>query len=64
MRMKFFKFIHGQVDGISIRHCLRHVVFPDESDNRNSSNYEGVEESKYNVQFPLKQIRSKLIQEI
>ncbi|KRY32022.1 hypothetical protein T01_1253 [Trichinella spiralis] len=40
----------------------RHVMFSDENDNRNPSNYEGVEESKYNVQFPLKQIGSKLIQ--
>ncbi|KRX61189.1 hypothetical protein T09_15386 [Trichinella sp. T9] len=27
----------------------RHVMFSDESDNRNPSNYEGVEESKYNA---------------
>ncbi|KRX47955.1 hypothetical protein T05_5931 [Trichinella murrelli] len=40
----------------------RHVVFSGESDNRNPSNYEGVEESKYNLQFLLKQIVSKLIQ--
>ncbi|KRY17465.1 hypothetical protein T12_15002 [Trichinella patagoniensis] len=53
----------GQVDGISIRHCLRHVVFSDKNGNRNPSNYECVEESKYNVQFPLKQIGSKLIQD-
>ncbi|KRY55997.1 hypothetical protein T03_7448 [Trichinella britovi] len=39
-----------------------HVVFSGKSDNRNPSNYEGVEESKYNLQFLLKQIGSKLIQ--
>ncbi|KRY25557.1 hypothetical protein T01_6024 [Trichinella spiralis] len=37
-------------------------MFSEESDNRNPSNYEGVEGSKYNVHFPLKQIGSKLIQ--
>ncbi|KRX33363.1 hypothetical protein T05_14396, partial [Trichinella murrelli] len=31
----------------------RHVMFSDESDNHNPSNYEGVEESKYNVKCPL-----------
>ncbi|KRX50392.1 hypothetical protein T09_5982 [Trichinella sp. T9] len=41
---------------------FRHVVFSGKSDNRNPSNYEGVEESKYNLQFLLKQIGSKLIQ--
>ncbi|KRZ92276.1 hypothetical protein T08_12568 [Trichinella sp. T8] len=39
-------------------------MFSDESDNHNPSNYEGVEESKYNLQFLLKQIGSKLIQAI
>ncbi|KRY27332.1 hypothetical protein T01_6422 [Trichinella spiralis] len=42
----------------------RHIMFSEESDNRNPSNYEGVEGSKYNVHFPLKQIGSKLIQVI
>ncbi|KRX19414.1 hypothetical protein T07_9380 [Trichinella nelsoni] len=32
-----------------------HVMFSEESDNRNPSNYECVQESKYNVQSPLDQ---------